>query len=48
MERMNGFGELSGEQWEFVKPHLSSQPITGGKREDDCDVMNNGIVLFVL
>lgn len=35
------FRELCGEQWEFVKPHLSSQPITGRKRDDDFIVINS-------
>jgi transposase len=40
------FRELSDEQWEFIKPHLPPQPITGRKRADDRKVLNG--ILFVL
>ncbi|MDK2947547.1 MAG: hypothetical protein PWQ63_707 [Methanolobus sp.] len=40
------FRELSDEQWNFIKPFLPPQPITGRKRADDRKVING--ILFVL
>jgi transposase len=40
------FAELTDKQWEFIKPHLPSQPIVGRKRADDRRTING--ILYVL
>lgn len=40
------FRKLSDEQWEFIKPFLPPQPITGRRRADDRKIING--ILFVL
>ena len=39
------FAELTDKQWEFIKPHLPSQPIVGRKRADDRRTING--ILYV-
>ena len=40
------FRELSEAQWDYIKPHLPSQPKVGRKRIDDRKTIN--AILFVL